>query len=87
VDEIIRTKPAELAANAPVGGTPPAGITIRAQGPAVHVTQAPPNINIAVNVNVMRADEAPIATATAVGNALGNAANKGHATAPGEGMV
>jgi hypothetical protein len=74
----VASKPAEAGANAPIAGMPPAGITIQAQGPSVSITQAPPNVNIAVSVNVMRADEAPIATATAVGNALGNQANKIH---------
>jgi hypothetical protein len=71
VNALTQETPARIAANAPAGGVPPAGITIQARGPAVHITQAPPNINIAVSVNVLKPDEAPAATAAAVGGALG----------------
>ena len=71
ISDLQRSKPSELAAHGAVGGVPPTGITIQARGPSVNVTQAPPNVNVSVSVNVMRPDETPIATATAVGHALG----------------
>lgn len=72
LNRLIGTKPAALAANAPVGGTPPTGITISAVGPNVHVTQSPPAVNVAVSVSVLKPDDAPAATATAVGQAIGD---------------
>ena len=71
LDKLTETKPAQLSANASVGGAPPAGITIQARGPSVHISQAPPNVNISVSVNVLKPDAAPSATATAVGSELG----------------
>ena len=71
INDLTESKPAQLSANAPVGGMPPAGITIQAKGPSVHITQAPPNVNISVSVNVLKPDSAPSATATAIGSELG----------------
>jgi hypothetical protein len=71
IDNLVGSKVATVGANAPITGTPPTGITIQAQGPNVVVNQAPPNVNVAVSVNVLNPDEAPAATATAVGQAIG----------------
>lgn len=64
--------PAGMAAASPMTGAPvPAGITIEANGPEVHVNQAPPAVNVAVSVYVQSPDQAPAATADAVGRAIG----------------